>query len=129
MSIIQQLNNYLYLSPHNLYVYKIQVHYQRSVKRVSERTNKVGSLGCRAFQHIGYEIPRAKSKEDVENLFAVLAGDKPLATACSILGSPKVLSDYAPEHDVSKWKACSHWRDWWMRENHLSKNILSTCMC
>lgn len=99
----------------------MQVHYQRSVKRVSERTNKVGSPGYKAFLHIGYEIPKAKTKKDVEDLFAVLARDKPLAVACSILNSAKVLTDYAAEHDPQKWKLSSHWCAWWMREKHLSK--------
>lgn len=99
----------------------IQVHYQRSVKRVGEKTNKVGSLGYKAFLHIGYEIPKAKTKADVEDLFAVLSGDKPLGIACSILNFPMVLMDYASEHDPQKWKLSSHWCAWWTRENHLSK--------
>lgn len=101
------------------YISKFQVHYQRSVKRVPKRVNKVGSAGYKAFLHIGYAIPRVNSKEDVSNLFAVLGGEKTLNVACSILHNPTVLLDYHLEHDVSKWKSCSNWCKWWTREAHL----------
>lgn len=102
-------------------VFSSKVHYQCSVKRVGERTNKVGSLGYKAFVYIGYEIPRAKTKENIMDLFAVLSGEKSLSIASSILHSPKILGDYAKEHDASRWSASSHWCKWWMRDKHLSK--------
>ncbi len=98
-----------------------KVHYQRSVKRVSERVNKSGTAAYLAFNTIGYAIVNAKRKEDVESLFHVLCGEEPLSTACGILGDRVELTRYSPDHNPEKWKSCSHWCSWWMRPNHLSK--------
>jgi hypothetical protein len=116
----------------------LQVHFQRSVKRVSERANKGGSSKAhKAFTSIAYEIPKAKTKAAVEGLFRVLCGTDPLACAVKILPEVKVLVEYQSEHSPQDWVACSHWCDWWMRKNHLSeyycqfalgfKNVLQGC--
>ena len=72
----------------------------------------------KAFTTIDYAIP---TKTEVESIFQVLCGAKPLSAAISILPESSILKEYEPEHDMESWKPCSHWCDWWMRPNHLSK--------
>ena len=100
----------------------LQVHFQRSVKRVSDKVNKGSSTKAyKAFTTIAYAIPTAKTKTEVESIFQVLCGAKPLSAAISNLPESSILKEYEPEHDMESWKPCSHWCDWWMRPNHLSK--------
>lgn len=100
----------------------MQVHFQRSVKRVSERVNKNGSSKAHgAFTAIAYAIPNVKTAAHVQGLFRVLRGSDQLSCAFKILPKIKVLSEYQPEHNPDNWTACSHWCDWWMRKNHLRK--------
>lgn len=98
------------------------MHYQRSVKRISEQVNKnIAGKPHKAFTSIAYAIPNVHKKEHVETLFHVLSGLAPLSSAIKILPEMEVLKTYESEHDPSNWKACSHWVSWWMRKNHLSK--------
>ena len=76
----------------------LQVHYQRSVKRVSEKVNRSHSLAHQAFTTIDYAILYAKSKEDVLSLFRVLGGEEPLATSRSIPLQSSVLNEYESTH-------------------------------
>lgn len=100
-----------------------KVHYQRSVKRISERLNKNAKNGAhQAFTSIGYAIPNVTKKEHVEILFKVLCGSSPLSSAIKILPKLTVLSESESEHNPDNWNACSHWVAWWMRKNHLSKH-------
>jgi len=102
-------------------MYFLQVHYQRSVKRVCDKVNKSSSpLAHKAFIAIAYAIPTAKNKDHVETLFKVLCGAKPLMSAIEILPKPSPVKEYLPDHRNNKWKACQHWCNWWMRPNHLS---------
>ena len=105
-------------------IYILQVHFQRSVKKVSEKVNRCHSLAHQAFTTIGYAILSAKSKEDVILLFQVLGGTEPLSTAISILPQSSVLKEYESTHKQEKWSACSNWSKWWMRPTHLGKGII-----
>lgn len=102
----------------------LQVHYQRSVKRVSEKVNKGSStLAHQVFTTIGYAIPATKTKEDVDTLFQVLCGAESLSCAIKILPESKSLFEkYQSEHDADTWTKCTHWCEWWTRPNHLSKS-------
>ena len=103
-------------------VHYCKVHFQRSVKRISERVNKnTSGRAHKAFVSIAYAIPTVKTTKHVEALFRVLRGADPLSSAIDILPKVKILVEYQSEHDPRKWTACSHWCDWWTRENHLSK--------
>ena len=87
----------------------LQVHYQRSVKRVSDKVNKDSSTQAhKAFTTIAYAIPTAKTKLHVEILFEVLCGAKPVSSALEILPKSSVLREFSSEHRVGKWKACKH---------------------
>ena len=96
----------------------LQVYFQRSVKRVSERVNKHNEAGYRAFTTIRYNIPKVDTQEEVLTLFAVLAGEQPLSTAAELLESKEV-EDYVPEHNQEDWMVLKHWKEWWMRPKHL----------
>lgn len=101
------------------------MHFQRSVKRVSDRVNKGSSTRAyKAFTTIAYSIPTSKSKADVETLFKVLCGEKPLSEAIRIMPGSSVLKEFQAEYNMENWKSCSHWCEWWMRPNHLSKNAI-----
>ena len=95
------------------------MHYQRSVKRVSDRVNKGSSTKAhRAFTKIAHAIPAIQKKEQVEILFQVLCGAKPLSSATAILSESSLLREYEPDHNVENWTACTHWCNWWTRQNH-----------
>ena len=73
----------------------VQVHFQRSVKRVAERANKAHSKdGYKAYTSIAYCIPQRDKAEDVITLFEVLGGQRPLEDAISLLPDNKVLQNY-----------------------------------
>ena len=95
-----------------------KVHFQRSVKRVSERVNRHNEEGHRIFTTIGYGIPKATSKEDVLSLFAVLAGDEPLETAGNILNDPQ-MKEYSKHHNQTDWAKLNQWKQWWTKPRHL----------
>ena len=111
--------------------YFYQVHFQRSVKNVSEKVNRSHSLAHQAFTTIGYAILHAKSEEDVLSLFHVLEGEEPLSTAICIVPQSTTLKEYQQFHQQEKWRACSNWAKWWMRPAHLSELLLIyfTCNC
>ena len=97
------------------------------MKRVSDKINKgLSTKAYKAFTTIAYAIPAAKTKKDVESLFRVLSGTEPLSVAISVLPNPSTLKEYESEHKMENWEQCSHWCEWWMRPNHLSKTTLAT---
>ncbi len=85
----------------------LQVHFMRSVKRVSERVNRRNEQGHQVFTTIGYAIPKAKSQEDVLTLFRVLCWEADLQSAAAILGSD-VVSEYTHRHCPEDWKVLWH---------------------
>ena len=99
-----------------------QVHYQRSVKRVSSKVNTgAPSLADKAFTMIAYDIPDATSRATVNLLFDVLAGIKPISALTKIWPKSTLLKDYEAIHNNESWKQCTDWCQWWRRPNHLSK--------
>lgn len=100
-----------------------QVHFTRSVKRVSERVNKGNHLAHKAFTTIAYHIPKAKSPEHVMKLFSILAGEADISEAAAICGQQKSLDLYTKSHSPSSWQGCKHWVKWWRRPKQLSKFI------
>ena len=98
-----------------------QVHFTRSVKRVSERINKGNPLAHRAFTTIAYTIPKATSRKDVLLLFNILAGDTSIDKAFSLCKGSSTLKTYAKSHQASVWKTCHHWASWWVQPKHLRK--------
>ena len=99
-----------------------QVHFTRSVKRVSERINKGNHLAHKAFTTIAYQIPKAKSAEHVIKLFSILAGEVDISEAAAICGlQQKSLESYAKSYSPSSWQGCKHWVKWWRRAKQLSK--------
>ena len=83
-----------------------QVHYTRSVKRVSKRINKGNHLAIKAFNAIAYHIPKASSPEQVTFLFDVLAGEADIAI--DICNSTSSLRKYADTHVRGSWQGCKH---------------------
>ena len=98
-----------------------QVHFTRSVKRVSERINKGNPLAHRAFTTIAYTIPKATSRKDVLLLFNILAGDTSIDKAFSLCKGSSTLKTYAKSHQANVWKTCHHWASWWTQPKHLRK--------
>ncbi|KAK3750008.1 hypothetical protein QZH41_008651, partial [Actinostola sp. cb2023] len=83
-----------------------KVHWQRSCM-------KVGSMVCMckeksaAFKRIAAQISTEKEKTEVLDLFAILAGDKP------------VPSKYGANIVNNHWRRLQKWKLWWTRESHL----------
>ena len=78
------------------------------------------SLACKAFTTIGYAIPKAKSKEDIQTLFQVT---KLLSDAVTILACLLDLKEYLSSHDPKTWQSRTHWCNWWTRPNHISVSL------
>ena len=92
----------------------------RSVKRVAKRVAQGSNRQQRAFESIGYAIPRATTKKAVDDLFDVLSGTKPLAAAAALLPKEDSLADV----ENTSWELAKDWVDWWKRPKHLGT---STC--
>ena len=86
----------------------------RSVKRMAKRVAKGSNTEQRAFEAIGYAIPRATTEEAVGNLFDVLQGSKCVAVAATLLSKEKMLK-LGSECDNSSWKLAKDWVEWWQR--------------
>lgn len=93
----------------------------RSVKRVAQKVNRTNKLGYQAFTAIGYQILHAESAQEVEELFQVLAGQRPVSYASRYLTNIKALKEFSKKGRQSDWEECSQWVEWWTRERHLSK--------
>ena len=109
-----------------------QVHFTRSVKRVSECVNKGNHLAHKAFTTIAYHIPKAKSPEHVMKLFSILAGEADISEAAAICGQQRSLDLYTKSHSPSSWQGCKYWVKWWRRPKQLkftcgSGNFKATC--
>ena len=92
----------------------------RSVKRVAKRVAQGSNRQQRAFESIGYAIPRATTEKAVDNLFDVLGGTKPLAAAAALLPQEDTLTDV----ENTSWELAKDWVDCWKRPKHLGT---STC--
>ena len=92
----------------------------RSVKRVAKRVAQGSNRQQRAFESIGYAIPRATTEKAVDYLFDVLGGTKPLAAAAALLLQEDTLTDV----ENTSWELAKDWVDWWKRPKHLGT---STC--
>ena len=92
------------------------------MKRVSEKVNKSSQLARKAFTTIAYHIPEAETPEDVMTLFSVLAGEKEVKAAATLIPESSVVRRYADEEEHESWKQASHWVDWWRRPRHLRKS-------
>ena len=107
-------------STRHVFCLSLQVHFQRSVKRVSEKVNRRNEAGHRVFTTIGYNIPKVDTQEEVLTLFAVLAGEEPLLTAATLLKSDEIKS-YTSDHNIDDWKVLKFWKQWWTKPKHLGK--------
>ena len=95
----------------------------RSVKPVSQRVNPKCSKGQSVFNSIAYHILKVKDSQQVDILFGILKGSRPLEDANRIVPPKTFPIGYATRHDPEKWKGCQHWVDWWMQDRHLSKDL------
>jgi len=90
-----------------------EVHFIRSLQRVSKKINPQYKEGKEAFITVGQQILKAKSADEVMMLFDILRGGKSIKEA----NIPK-------DVDTKEWKKAATRVDWWVRKQHLCKCIL-----
>lgn len=90
-----------------------QVHFIRSLQRVSKKINPQYKEGKEAFIAVGQQILKAKSADEVIKLFDVLRGEKSIKEA-------NIAKD-VKNVDTKEWKGVATWVDWWIRKRHLCK--------
>ena len=103
-----------------LYQCHTQVHFIRSLQRVSKKINPQYKEGKEAFIAVGQQILNAKSADEVIMLFDILRGEKSIKEA-------NVLKDVR-NVDTKEWKKAAIWVDWWVRKRHLCKYIIKLAL-
>lgn len=93
----------------------------RSVKKVADRIKNCSLESRRVFVGLGYAIPNAETKEDVDTLFKVMCGEGCLKDASKFLPDNDCTKAYIQIHDPNQWSVCKHWSEWWRRPRHLSE--------
>jgi len=95
------------------------VHWSRSYQRISHRVCK-GKSEIALFQHLASKIEDLSTKEEVLEVFKVLAGEEEVSKAVRFITASK-LRTVAAELNNTSWKKAKAWKEWWTRERHLRK--------
>lgn len=77
------------------------------------------ALSMRAFRLLADKVATTDTKEEVETIFSVLAGELPISSVEHLL-TDEQLRDINNEN----WRKLENWKKWWTREEHLSKSLL-----
>ena len=93
----------------------------RSVKRVADRLKNCSPESRRVFISLGYAIPTAETKKEIDVVFKVMCGEGLLEDVVKFLPDNDHVKAYVKVHIPDQWSICNHWSEWWRRPRHLSK--------
>jgi len=72
----------------------------------------------RAFRLLADKVATSNSKDVIDKIFNVLAGDLNITTV------KHFLPDDVTDQENNNWKKLHNWKRWWTRKEHLSKLFL-----
>ena len=96
------------------------MHWKRSALKVSTRVCET-SASLKVFKYLADKVTTCQAKQEVQAIFNVLSGDRPLSSVKNVL--PEDMKK--EEIDNASWTKLQNWKKWWTREEHLSKFTFS----
>ncbi len=77
-------------------------------------------LSMKTFRFLADKIITCTTKEEVQTIFNVLAGELPISSVNHLLTEEMKDGNLNNEN----WRKLQNWKKWWTREEHLSKCFL-----